>query len=62
LWASEGESFFWGFLRREEETAAEYRRWFPRLQAYAAGGANHELWRWDGERAEFIGLYCIDTY
>ena len=27
-----------------------------------AGGANHELWRWDGERAEFIEVYCIDTY
>jgi hypothetical protein len=27
-----------------------------------AGGANHELWRWDGERAEFIELYCVDTY
>jgi hypothetical protein len=29
---------------------------------WLAGGANHELWRWDGERAEFIELYCIDTY
>jgi hypothetical protein len=27
-----------------------------------AGGANHELWRWDGERAEFIELSCVDTY
>ena len=27
-----------------------------------AGGANHELWRWDGRRAEFIDVYCIDTY
>jgi hypothetical protein len=27
-----------------------------------AGGANHELWRWDGTRAEFLALYCIDTY
>jgi hypothetical protein len=27
-----------------------------------AGGANHELWRWDGRRAEFIEVYCIDTY
>jgi hypothetical protein len=28
----------------------------------AVGGDNHELWRWDGERAEFIELYRIDTY
>ncbi len=27
-----------------------------------ADGANHELWRWDGKRAEFVELYCIDTY
>jgi hypothetical protein len=27
-----------------------------------AGGANHELWRWDGRRAEFIEVYCVDTY
>jgi hypothetical protein len=27
-----------------------------------AGGAGHELWRWDGERAELIALYGIDTY
>jgi hypothetical protein len=27
-----------------------------------AGGANHELWRWDGKQAEFIETYCIDTY
>jgi hypothetical protein len=36
LWQSEGESFFWGFLRKEEEAANEYRRWFPRLQSFAA--------------------------
>jgi hypothetical protein len=36
LWQSEGESFFWGFLRKEEKAADEYRRWFPRLQAFAA--------------------------
>jgi hypothetical protein len=36
LWKSQGESFFWGFLRKDEEAAAEYRRWFPRLQAFAA--------------------------
>ncbi len=36
LWQSEGELFFWGFLRKEEEAAEEYRRWFPRLQAFAA--------------------------
>ncbi len=36
LWQSEGESFFWGFLRKEEQAAEEYRRWFPRLQAFAA--------------------------
>jgi hypothetical protein len=27
-----------------------------------AGGAGHELWRWNGERAEFIELYGIDSY
>lgn len=27
-----------------------------------AGGANHDLWRWNGEKAEFIECYCIDTY
>lgn len=27
-----------------------------------AGGANHEIWQWDGQRAEFIELYCVDTY
>jgi len=27
-----------------------------------AGGANHELWRWDGNRAEFIEVYRIDSY
>jgi hypothetical protein len=36
LWQKQGESFFWGFLRKEEEAAGEYRRWFPRLQAFAA--------------------------
>jgi hypothetical protein len=36
LWQSEGELFFWGFLRKEEEAADEYRRWFPRLQTFAA--------------------------
>lgn len=36
LWHSEGESFFWGFLRKEEEAAEAFRRWFPRLQAFAA--------------------------
>jgi hypothetical protein len=36
LWQSESESFFWSFLRKEEEAADEYRRWFPRLQAFAA--------------------------
>jgi hypothetical protein len=36
LWQSEGESFFWGFLRKEEESATEHSRWFPRLQAFAA--------------------------
>jgi hypothetical protein len=36
LLQSEGESFFWGFLRKEEEAAGEYRRWYPRLQAFAA--------------------------
>jgi hypothetical protein len=36
LWESEGEAFFWEFLRKEEQAADEYRRWFPRLQAFAA--------------------------
>jgi hypothetical protein len=36
LWQSRGESFFLGFLREEEKAAAKYRRWFPRLQAFAA--------------------------
>jgi hypothetical protein len=37
MWQSEGESFFWGYLGKEEEAADEYRRWFPRLQDFAAG-------------------------
>lgn len=36
LWQSEGESFFWGFLQSEEQAGEEYRRWMPRLVAYAA--------------------------
>jgi hypothetical protein len=36
LWQCEGESFFWGFIQREEEAAAEYCQWFPKLQAFAA--------------------------
>jgi len=36
LWQSEGEAFFWSFLRNEEKAAREYRRWFPRLQDFAA--------------------------
>jgi len=27
-----------------------------------AGGADHEVWRWDGRQAEFIETYCVDTY
>lgn len=27
-----------------------------------AGGANHELWRWDGTRAEYVETFQIDTY
>lgn len=27
-----------------------------------AGGADHEQWLWDGERAESLGIICIDTY
>ena len=27
-----------------------------------AGGASHELWRWEGKRAEFIELYGIDSF
>ena len=36
LWRSDGESFFWSFLRKTEEAAEEHRRWFPRLQDLAA--------------------------
>jgi hypothetical protein len=32
----EDDPLFWDFLRQEEQTAREYRRWFPRLQAFAA--------------------------
>ncbi|HEY3969360.1 MAG TPA: hypothetical protein VGM05_32710 [Planctomycetaceae bacterium] len=28
----------------------------------SSGGAVHDLWRWNGTRAEFIESYCIDTY
>ncbi len=27
-----------------------------------AGGEDHELWRWDGNRAEFIALYCVVSF
>jgi hypothetical protein len=27
-----------------------------------AGGANHELWRWDGARAEFLDLHQVITF
>ena len=27
-----------------------------------AGGANHELWKWDGANAEAIEVYAVDTY
>ena len=27
-----------------------------------AGGANHELWKWDGTNAEAIEVYAVDTY
>lgn len=37
LWQSEGESFFWFFLRKKEKATEEYRHWFPQLQAFAAG-------------------------
>ena len=36
LWQSEGESFFWVFVHKAEEATEQYRRWFPRLQAFAA--------------------------
>jgi hypothetical protein len=35
LW-QQSESMFWGILRKTEEAAEEYRRWFPQLQAFAA--------------------------
>src|SRR5262249_33970775 len=35
LWKREGESFFWGFLRRHEDAAKERELWFPRLQRFA---------------------------
>lgn len=27
-----------------------------------AGGAEHELWQWNGKTAELIDLYCVDSY
>jgi hypothetical protein len=36
LWRSEREPFFWSFLRKKEEAAEEYHRWFPRLQDFEA--------------------------
>lgn len=27
-----------------------------------AGGADHELWKWDGISAEPIEVFCVDTY
>ncbi len=27
-----------------------------------AGGANHELWRWDGTHAAYVETYQVDTY
>lgn len=36
LWISNGEKFFWYSLRVDEETAEEYRQWFPKLQEFAA--------------------------
>lgn len=27
-----------------------------------AGGAEQELWQWNGKTAELIGLYCVDSY
>lgn len=35
MWEREGEAFFWRFLENEEQAAQEYRRWYPRLEAYA---------------------------
>lgn len=35
LWESEGESFFWDFLAKDEEAAKKYREWFPKLQRFA---------------------------
>lgn len=36
LWISDGEKSFWYSLRADEETAEEYRQWFPKLQEFAA--------------------------
>ena len=27
-----------------------------------AGGADHELWKWDGTNAKAIEVFCVDTY
>ena len=29
---------------------------------WLAGGADHELWQWDGLRAESLGVYMVATY
>src|SRR3989442_3943741 len=35
IWA-EDEPVFWVCLRKDEEAAEQYRRWFPKLQEFAA--------------------------
>ena len=36
VWQSQDEEFFWDILEGEEDVAARYREWFPRLEAFAA--------------------------
>ncbi len=36
IWESEGESFFWGFLEKEQESRDACGHWAPRLREYAA--------------------------
>jgi hypothetical protein len=70
-------AFAWWTLREElaGEDEASYRQHYPIPEGCAywivesgvqwgsmAGGANHELWRWDGKRAEFVELYDIVTF
>jgi hypothetical protein len=32
------------------------------LYGSLAGGADHAVWRWDGEHAEVVEVYAVDTF